>query len=263
GNRELLVRRRGAVHARGLARPRPRERGRRREHGPGSRRPVRRRARDAPPRPVSRRAARAAASRVRRDRTCAVTDARLVRGVEAQLRSWRRLLAGGATRIGWKIGLNDPGVQRRLGLEGNVVGYLTDASLIAPGGRHSLAGGRMVCVEPEVAVHVGRDVPGDANRETARAAIAALGVAIEVIDVDRPFDDLEAIVAANIFHRAVMLGPPVPGASLANATGRALHDGRALGAIDLDAVADTLPELVRFVAHWLARAGQLLRVGDR
>jgi len=33
-----------------------------------------------------------------------MTDPRVVRGMQAQLASWRSRLAGGAARVGWKIG---------------------------------------------------------------------------------------------------------------------------------------------------------------
>src|SRR5204863_27590 len=82
--------------------------------------------------------------------------------------------------------------------------------------------------EPEVAIHLGRDVPARAGGEAARAAIAALGAAIELVDIDRPLDDLEAILAANVFHRAVVLGPPRSeraGGALGGVTARAFHNG--------------------------------------
>src|SRR5713101_303788 len=137
-----------------------------------------------------------------------VTDPRVVRGMRAQLASWRSRVAGGASRVGWKIGFNSPATQKQLGLDGTVVGHLTQATVLAPGASHSLAGSHLVCAEPEVAIHLGRDVPGGAGEDASRAAIAALGAAIELVDIDRPLDDLEAILAANVFHRAVVLGAP-------------------------------------------------------
>src|SRR5207245_7864653 len=126
--------------------------------------------------------------------------------MQAQLASWRSRVAGGASRAGWKIGFNSPAAQRELGLDGTVVGHRTQATVLAPGTSHSLAGSHLVCAEPEVAIHLGRDLPAGADGEAARAAIAALGAAIELVDIDRPLDDLEAMLGANIFHRAVMFG---------------------------------------------------------
>src|SRR5713101_3324153 len=104
-----------------------------------------------------------------------VTDPRVVRGMRAQLASWRSRVAGGASRVGWKIGFNSPATQKQLGLDGTVVGHLTQATVLAPGASHSLAGSHLVCAEPEVAIHLGRDVPAGADGEAARVALAAFG----------------------------------------------------------------------------------------
>src|SRR5207253_4098377 len=79
--------------------------------------------------------------------------------MQAQLARWRRGIAGGAARVGWKIGFNSPAAQRQLGLDGTVVGHLTQTTVLAPGASHSLAGSHLVIAEPEVAIHLGRDVP--------------------------------------------------------------------------------------------------------
>src|SRR5438309_3874403 len=102
-------------------------------------------------------------------RALVVTDPRVVRGRHAQLASWRSRVAGGASRVGWKIGFNSPAAQKQLGLDGTVVGHLTQATVLAPGTSHSLAGAHLVCAEPEVAIHVGRDVPAGAGGEAASA----------------------------------------------------------------------------------------------
>ena len=195
-----------------------------------------------------------------------MTDPRIARGAAAQLARWRRLLASGAARVGWKIGFNSEAAQKQLGLDGTVVGYLTQATVLAPGTSHSLAGSHLVCAEPEVAIHVGRDVPAGADGEAARAAIGALGAAIELVDIDRPLDDLEAILAANVFHRAVLLGPARAeraGGALAGVTARAFLNGDEVASADAAAAAGDLSAVVRHVADWLAAFGERLCAGDR
>ena len=195
-----------------------------------------------------------------------VTDPRVVRGMQAQLASWRSRVAGGAKRVGWKIGLNSPATQKQLGLDGTVVGHLTQATVLAPGTSHSLAGSHLVIAEPEVAIHLGRDVPAGADGEAARAAIVALGAAIELVDIDRPLDDLQAILAANVFHRAVALGPPRSGwagGALAGVTARAFRNDEEVASVEAAAAAGDLSALVRHVADWLAAFGERLRAGDR
>src|SRR5205814_9831617 len=77
-----------------------------------------------------------------------VTGPRVARGMRAQLAGWRSRVAGGAARVGWKIGFNSPAAQQQLGLDGTVVGHLTQATVLAPGTSHSLAGSHLVCAEP-------------------------------------------------------------------------------------------------------------------
>ena len=45
-----------------------------------------------------------------------MSDERVAAAIRVQLEDWRKKLATGAERVGWKIGLNIPEVQERLGL---------------------------------------------------------------------------------------------------------------------------------------------------
>jgi len=186
--------------------------------------------------------------------------------MQAQLARWHATLADGATRIGWKTGINAPAVQRALGIDDVVLGHLTSATALLPGATHSLAGSTRVGMEAEVALHVGTDLPGGATRDAARAAVAGLGAAIELVDIDRPFDDLEAIVAGNVFHRAVTFGaatPPPAGAWLGGVTAHIVRNGEQAEALDAGVAAGDLVDIVRFVADTLAACGERLCAGDR
>jgi len=109
-------------------------------------------------------------------------------------------LAAGASPVGWKIGFNAPAIQQHFGLAGPVVGYLTDTGLSADGATVAVSGWTAPAVEVEVAVRVGEG-----------GAVAGLAPALELVDLDLPFDDLEAILAGNVFQRGVVFGPEVPG----------------------------------------------------
>ena len=61
-----------------------------------------------------------------------------------------------------------------------------------------------------MAVHLGRDVSADASPAEALAAVAGWSVAIELADLDPPPTDIEEVLAGNIFHRHVLLGPLSP-----------------------------------------------------
>ena len=187
----------------------------------------------------------------------------LDRGMTAMLESWRERLAAGEKRIGWKIGLNLPAVQEALGLSHPVVGYLTSSGLLDSGASFSIGDSTRLSAEPEIAVRVGVDVPGDAGQAAARAAIESVAPAIEVVDIDRPLDDLSAILAGNVFHRAVVLGPTSPPAweTLTTVEVRLDRDGDKEAATNPQA-GDEVVEMVTVVADLLARFGERLQAGD-
>ena len=177
--------------------------------------------------------------------------ARIAAGMRAQLGRRDAELVAGAQPLGWKLGLTVPAVQEALGLDGPVAGFLTTGSQLAPGSETSLAGFTAGFGEPEVAIHVGEG-----------GAVAGLGTAIELVDIDLPFEDLEAILAGNVFHRAVMLGPIHEGATLDGVTARVTKSGEPAGeALPAEVVGDPA-EVVRFVAAYLEPYGGELRPGE-
>jgi len=122
------------------------------------------------------------------------------RGMRSLLARRMAEVAAGAAPVGWKIGFNAPAIQQHFGLAGPVVGYLTDTGLAADGATVAVSGWTAPAVEVEVAVRVGEG-----------GAVAGLAPALELVDLDLPFDDLEAILAGNVFQRGVVFGPEVPG----------------------------------------------------
>jgi hypothetical protein len=172
---------------------------------------------------------------------------RLVAATRVQLGAWRTALGAGAERIGWKLAYGIPEIEASVG-EAPAIGYLTSATLFAPGGRHHAAGARALRAETEVAIVLARHVAPDADARTADAAIGALQVALELVDVGRPPNDLEGIVANNVFHRAASLGPTTEDTGLHDAAARAIVNGelretapiRSDHAVSVRAVADML-----------------------
>lgn len=180
-----------------------------------------------------------------------MTDDRVDRGMRALLDLRARRLAAGERPIGWKLGFGAPAALERLGTTGPLVGFLTDRSLVEPGATVSLAGWGTPVLEPELAIHVGDDL-----------GIGALGPAIELADVDTSLADPEAILAGNIFHRAVVLGP----GRLASAEGlsaRLERNGEEVASTDdPQALTGELGALVGHVRELLQRYGEQLRPGD-
>lgn len=158
-------------------------------------------------------------------------------------------LAGGATGIGWKIGFDTPAIQEHFGLSEAVVGYLTDTRIVEPGATVSLAGWVAPAVEVELAVRVGDD--GD---------IAGLGPALELVDLDISFDDIEPVLAGNICHRGVVLGPEVQGADPLAMAATVTKDGEVVaeGTLTKDPAVT-----VAFVRSFLAAHGTALSPGQR
>jgi 2-keto-4-pentenoate hydratase len=120
--------------------------------------------------------------------------------------------------------------------------------------------------EPEVAVHIGRDVAAGADRAVAAAAIAGISPAIELVDLHTPPDDPERILAGNIYQRHVVLGAASParaGGEADGLTGRIIRRGSEFArTTDPQANTGEWIEIVRHVADLLAACGERLRSGE-
>ena len=174
---------------------------------------------------------------------------RVERGMRALLARRDAETAGGATQVGWKIGFNTPAIQAHFGLADPVVGYLTDTGVTPDGATVPLTGWTAPAVEVEVAVLVG---PG--------ARVAGLAPALELVDLDLPFHDLEAVLAGNIGQRGVVFGMEAPGADPATFAVAVTKNGDVVaeGRLEEDP-ADT----VAFVHRFLAAHGAALEPGQR
>ena len=186
--------------------------------------------------------------------------------MRAQLARRREALAAGEGRLGWKVGFGSPPAMERLEIAAPLVGYLTREALVAPGAAVAVRGWAKPVAEPEIAAHVRADVEAGSPRETVAGAIGALGSAIELADVDREPDDVEAILAANIFQRAVVLGPADvsrAGGATEGLEARVYRDGEEEArTADVESLTGELVPLVGHVADVLAAFGETLRTGD-
>ena len=175
-------------------------------------------------------------------------DDAVARGMRALLARREAALASGATAVGWKIGFNSPAIQAHFGLRTAVVGYLLDSGVVPDGGAVAVGGWTAPAVEVEVAIRVGED-----------ESVAGLGPALELVDLDLPYDDIEPILAGNIFQRGVVFGEEVPGvdpwAMVATVTkaGQVVAEGR---------IVEDPATTVAFVASFLAGLGAALQPGD-
>jgi 2-keto-4-pentenoate hydratase len=172
------------------------------------------------------------------------------RGTTAMLVRRREILAQGAEPIGWKVGFNITAAQEKLGIDAPLAGFLSSNGVLEDGAEVSLDDGPVV-VESEVAVELGPD---------ARSIVALLP-ALEVADPPDLDQDVETILAGNIFHRAVAFGPRVetnePGG------GRVLVNGEVEHVMAPSETSAHLEEMVEAVRKRLAAVDEDMLPGQR
>jgi 2-keto-4-pentenoate hydratase len=174
--------------------------------------------------------------------------AAIAAGMRTQLARRERELSAGASRLGWKIGINVPAVQKRLGIDAPVVGYLTTATQLTPGDTVAIGSATRPALEPEIAIRVGPS-----------ASVAAVAPALELVDINLPFDDVEPILAGNVMHRGVVLGDSHPAGAAAGVKVRMLRDGSEAAQAPF---VDDPAEVTRHVAGFLSAHGAELQAGD-
>jgi 2-keto-4-pentenoate hydratase len=154
----------------------------------------------------------------------------------------------------------------KLGITAPLVGFLLDSAVRNSETTVSIASWTKPAAEPEIAIEIGRDIAPDANENDIVDAIAAIRPAIELADVDGPADDVEAILAGDIFQRHVIFGPrdtSRAGARLDGLKGHLVRSGREIAVPDnLEANTGSLRVIVRQVAQTLFAFGQQLHAGD-
>jgi 2-keto-4-pentenoate hydratase len=208
--------------------------------------------------PVEVRLARAFSRTVCFDHSMSDVHPRVAAALNAQLLRWRKARDAGERRVGWKLGLNFAEVEEVIGHD-PIIGHLTTGSLLATGESYIAKDAEELRAETEVALVIGQDVASDASADEARAAIAGAAVALEIVDVSRPPDDLEGIVIDNALHRAYVLGPA-----------RRVDPSRLEGRLTINGVlrasataGDDHSGVVRSVAQLLAAVGEQLQRGDQ
>ena len=193
-------------------------------------------------------------------------DARVVRGMRAQLEMRRARLAAGDAPLGWKVGFAAPEMLKRLDIAGPLVGFLTRNALVQSGASIPLTGWAKPVAEPEIAVYVARDVSAGADRGTAKAAIAGISPAIEMVDLTAPPEDPERILAGNIYQRHVVLSGDAPartGSTSDDLVCRILRRGSEFARTsNPQANTGNWVDIVRHVADVLAAFGERLRGGE-
>jgi 2-keto-4-pentenoate hydratase len=201
--------------------------------------------------------------------TAAWDDPRILRGMAEQLRRRRELLDSGQKPLGWKLAFGGPAAMERLRTNAPLVGFLMQNALLPSNSTLSIDSWKKPAAEPEIAVHFGKNLPAGADRHTTKAAIAGLGPAIELADVDHPSDDVEGTLACDIYQRHIILGrgdPARAGGVLDGLAARVLRSGAEIASIteaqELQKMTGELLDTVRHTANLLAAFGESLQAGQ-
>jgi len=193
-------------------------------------------------------------------------DPRIKSGMQRQLRWRREMLAAGKKPLGWKLAFGGPAALERLRINAPLVGFLMADAVVASGSTFSFAGWKKPAAEPELAVYLEKDLASVADRETTMGAIAGLGPAIELADVDHPSDDVEGTLARNIYQRRVILGDfgaKLARGNLSGLNARVFRNATEMASTsDLEALTGELIANVSHVANLLAHFGETLRAGE-
>jgi len=181
-------------------------------------------------------------------------DPRVQAGMATLLESRRRLLDDGARPIGWKLAFGTEAAMSTLGLNGPLVGFLTDRTLVASGGEVPIAGWKAPKLEPEIAIHLG---PGGEG-------VAGIAPAIELADADLPPTETETVLAGDIYHRGVVLDPSAtPVSPTSPLAARISRGGEEIAATDdAEATVGRLEGLAAYVVRYLGEFGESTAEGE-
>jgi 2-keto-4-pentenoate hydratase len=193
-------------------------------------------------------------------------DPRISRGMRAQMELRKRCFNEGAHQVGWKVGFGAPIAQQNLKLTAPLVGFILDRAMLPTGSKVPISHWQKPVAEAEIATYMGQDLPARASRDEVRKAVAAIGPAIELADIDCAMDDVEAILSGDIFQRHVVLGQRDimrQGARLAGLKGRVTRSGNDVPVpADLETNIGDVLNIVRHVADVAEAIGDKLRAGQ-
>lgn len=195
-----------------------------------------------------------------------IHDTRILRGMEKQLRVRQERINAGEKPIGWKVGFGAPAARDRLQIKNPLIGFLTDKIVLPSNTTVSVSGWAKPAVEPEIAIYLGQDLAGNVGREKARAAIASIGPAIEMADVNFPPDDVEKILAENIYNRHIVLGQADPsraGCQLDSLEARIYRNKKEVARTsNLEELTGDIVDITCHAANLLSMLGEKLRDGE-
>jgi 2-keto-4-pentenoate hydratase len=193
-------------------------------------------------------------------------DPRIARGMTMQLAKRRERLNAGEKHLGWKMGFGAPAAMEKLGLKAPLIGYLMQGALLSSGAAVNLKGWTQPVAEPEIAVRLAKRIAPGATPDEARAAVASLAPAVEMADLHlaATSDNIDAVLAADIYQRHVVLGEQSrTGCEIAGLSSKVTRRGRlAAEAADPEALTGKITDLLVHLADTLDAFGETVQTGD-
>lgn len=186
-----------------------------------------------------------------------------------QLGMLARKLARGESQAGWKVGLTAPHMREMFRNPEPVFGHLLDSARKDSGHRFTHSALRAPAVENELLITLGSDLSGPAaTPEQARAAIATIAPALEIVELGRADmrSDLALAISDNVAQRAFVHGTPVPlaaGMDFGAVQARVEINGEVVADVVGREVIDNQLQTLAWLANLLHRFGRHLRAGDR
>jgi 2-keto-4-pentenoate hydratase len=182
--------------------------------------------------------------------------------------------AGSATArgnaAGYKIGLTAPRMQTMCGVDQPIAGTVFAGQLHTSPAIIEAAPFLRLGVESEIAVQIGKPVPGieGLNATTVLACLSQVCAAFELIDdSDADYTGLDAVslIADNSWNAGLVLGPPIPATKfrdLKNLEGVLFSNGEIQEQGNSNDVMGDPLEVVVWLAKHLAARGVLLQRGQ-
>ena len=190
-------------------------------------------------------------------------DERVRRGMEAQLALRATALENGDEPLGWKVGYGTPSAFERFGTVAPMTGFLLRSGLLDEGPPVSICGWSNPALEAEVAVRMASDLPPGAEPHTVRESIGALAPAFELVDLNPGLEEVEGVLEANIFQRAVILGAGSGGVAPEDLSATLQRAGEDAAEVeDPQAATGEIVSIVRHVADLLGVFGERLAAGQ-
>jgi 2-keto-4-pentenoate hydratase len=190
-------------------------------------------------------------------------DPRIIEGMRRQGALLAEYRSRGAHVVGYKAGLGTAAAMEKVGISAPVAGFLTDETA-AGDAPVPISNWEQPTFEPELAVRLGADLPAGGSAATALGAIDAIAPAIELVDLGAP-DDLAAVLAGDIFHRAFAVGPftAADPAAVAAARLEVTVDGQTRASeVDPSTLLGPIGEIVAALADQMVLAGCTLAAGE-